>query len=261
MTPWINDTALYFAGGHHYNRIGMLQFAHATIDALLPIANVTPYCAPGEACSISSSSFSSWISSSSSAISSSINASSASSSSQALEAFTVTEPDSGRTYAVGDTIHLRWNATNGITDAYPDISLDAGRTWIGIGFITSIMPTDDAWSNVHWVIPDSLSGKDLKIRLTTYVENGPKAIIPIHVQEAASIGKIRDAGIRFQLDSYTLRVQANRNWRFEICNLTGTPLLARKGRAGNTELSLASLPPGAYLLKSSWGHSLMILHR
>ncbi len=205
MTPWVDGKALYFAGTHHYNRVGMLKFAESALDAYLPIVNIPTYCSPGESCAISSSSYEplssssstveSTSSSSSIVLSSSSSSSEISSSSQAIGSFTILKPDSAQIFSIGDTMELQWTATDEISDAYPEVSLDLGRTWLSIGRITSIMRTDSAWGSIHWVLPSEMldlsgnvvliAGKSLRLRFTTY-SGDAKAIVSIFVNEESS---------------------------------------------------------------------------
>lgn len=205
MIPWVDGKALYFAGTHHYNRVGMLKFAEATLDAYLPIVNIPTYCSPGESCDISSSSYAPLSSSSSSVelssssstidLSSSSSSLEVSSSSLAIGSFTILKPDSAQIFSVGDTIPLQWTASDEISDAYPEVSLDLGRTWLSIGWITSILRTDSAWGSIHWVIPSEMldiwgeavpvAGKSLRLRFTTYGGDA-KATVPIFVNEESS---------------------------------------------------------------------------
>jgi len=162
----------YFRDDHHYNRVGMLKFADAAIDALLDVTPIAPY-SPSSSSEMQSSSSSSETSSSSEPSSSSL------SSSSAGPAFVITQPLEGAKAQIHDVIHIQWlTDLNQVQDAYPEVSVDMGKTWLSMGFLTSIIPTDSNWQNISWEIPATvtnyaqevipLDSLEIKIRLTTY---------------------------------------------------------------------------------------------
>lgn len=170
----------YFRDDHHYNRVGMLKFAEATIDALLDVTPIAPYSALLSSSSSADPSSSS-MSSSSDALSSSSNvySSSSPSSSSVGPAFVITHPVAGTEARIHEIISIQWlTDLNQVQDAYPEVSLDMGKTWLSMGFLTSIIPTDTNWQNVSWEIPATmtnyaqevipLDSLEIKIRLTTY---------------------------------------------------------------------------------------------
>jgi len=208
----------YFRDDHHYNRVGMLKFADAAIDALLDVTPIAPY-SPSSSSEMQSSSSSSESSSSSlsssslelssssvlsssslslssssealSSSSSSESSSSSLSSSSAGPAFVITHPVAGTEVRIHDVIHIQWlTDLNQVQEAYPDVSIDMGKSWLNMGFLTSIIPSDSNWQNISWVIPASmtnyaqevipLDSLEIKIRLTTYTGQA-KAVTSVFI--------------------------------------------------------------------------------
>jgi hypothetical protein len=92
---------------------------------------------------------------------------------------------------------LRWTTDlNLVSDAYPEVSLDSGRTWLGIGLTSSVQPGDPEWEHVTWTVPETmidrmqkpvaLAGRDLRLRLTSYTGTS-KAETHILVQSPVGI--------------------------------------------------------------------------
>jgi hypothetical protein len=143
--PVVDDIGFYFSDNHHYNRVGMLKFADATITEFLKVNSIPTYCTPqNSACAPAPlSSVSQY---------SAYQAPSSSSS----QPFTITEPTSGSVLYIGNILNLQWITHGNIRDAYPEVSLDSGRTWLSMGLLTSIVPTDPIWQNFSWKIPATM---------------------------------------------------------------------------------------------------------
>ncbi len=74
-----------------------------------------------------------------------------------LEAITLLEPDGGETYHVGDTMRIRWLADlQRISSGLLQISFNDGETYYAINTDSAIAPSDPAWGDYPWVIPDSI---------------------------------------------------------------------------------------------------------
>jgi len=248
LAGYVNNRFPLFRDDHHYNRVGMLKFADATIDALLQETSITPYCSPGDL---------SCIPVPLSSTSSSSSSNTGSSSSAAGPAFTFTSPSAGSTVQVGDTLSIQWQTDlKQVVDAYPQVSLDAGRSWLSIGITTSVLPGDPLWQNIPWVVPATmvdmaqqevtLTGRSLRIRLITYTGTAT-ATVQFSVEAAPSTRNAPLAlGANLQLRNNVLFLQSPEPWQLQLSNLLGQPLLAQRGVAGNFEIALQGFPSGLY---------------
>ncbi len=74
---------------------------------------------------------------------------------QAQQPITVLEPNGGETYALGDTMHIRWDADQSTPLVMLEMSMDSGESWYGV--YTSGIPVDTSiWGDYPWVVTDSL---------------------------------------------------------------------------------------------------------
>jgi hypothetical protein len=111
---------------------------------------------------------------------------------------TLTSPQGGETYKVGDTLRVTWSVTSDLEA--PDavdvkISADGGTTW---GWITrKSIPKEETpttWPSFKWAVTEStlvagvnvgLVGKDVLVRVLQYSATDPKKISdipkPIHI--------------------------------------------------------------------------------
>ncbi|MBD3243433.1 MAG: hypothetical protein GF331_22780 [Chitinivibrionales bacterium] len=96
----------------------------------------------------------------------------------AQQPITVLEPNGGETYAVGDTMHIRWEADQSTPLVMLEMSVDAGETWYGV-YTAGMSVTSDDWGDYAWVISDSLTdvndavstvSADCMIRVRNYVD-------------------------------------------------------------------------------------------
>ncbi len=67
---------------------------------------------------------------------------------------TVTSPNGGGTYHIGDELTITWESDSRVQGALIEISLDMGGTWTRISGEDAIVPSDtDQWEHFTWTIP------------------------------------------------------------------------------------------------------------
>jgi len=71
---------------------------------------------------------------------------------------TVLSPNGGESFAVGETLHVRWMTdTNVVFNVNIEMSVDSGDNFYKISN-GSIQIVDPEWGDYAWVVPDSLGG-------------------------------------------------------------------------------------------------------
>lgn len=77
------------------------------------------------------------------------------------ESITLTEPNGGETYSVGEEITIRWSATEGISGVTIEVSADNGKTWKFITRDNGLQSSDPDFGAYPWAIPESIDGAAL----------------------------------------------------------------------------------------------------
>jgi hypothetical protein len=72
------------------------------------------------------------------------------------ERITVLFPNGGETFSAGDTITIRWEADEEITNVVIQFSADNGKTWNQITPRGSIGRTSEQWGAFPWVVPEEV---------------------------------------------------------------------------------------------------------
>jgi hypothetical protein len=70
-------------------------------------------------------------------------------------------PNGGESAHVGDTLHIRWTATEMVSSVGIQISVDSAQSWIPVTRTRSVNLGQADWGDFRWIIPDSLDGKSL----------------------------------------------------------------------------------------------------
>jgi len=211
VQPMVGTLLPYFRDDHHYNRVGMMHFADETIRSFLEVTSFPPYCNPSDtSCRLKPDTTGDTTIKPPPPT-------------DTANGFAITSPLPGSQFATGNTLDLRWTTNlKLVSDAYPEVSLDSGRTWLGIGLTSSVLPDDPEWEHVTWTIPETmidraqktvaLAGRDLRLRLTSYTGTS-KAETHILVQSPAGIrlrNRLAQLGIVLRRDALGRPVRAER---------------------------------------------------
>lgn len=257
-----------FRDDHHYTRVGMFKFADAALDAFFQETSIAPYCDPALACAPLPKLATTFAGTSSNSSSSSSASSSAS-----TAGFTITSPLPESVAYIGSTLHLQWTTdpSKNIGDAYPEVSLDSGHTWLGIGLQTSVVPADDNWQDIPWTLPATMTGPDgdeiplgykrIQLRLTTY-SGTAKAITNVLALPAATpVPFARNPETpNLTIQNGWLHVHNNAAWTLTISNPQGRTVLWRSGIAGQHNISMQHLPPGAYFVQLNGSARIVLIN-
>jgi hypothetical protein len=170
----------------------------------------------------------------------------------------LTSPNGGETFAVGDTVHIRWSAGPTISSCGIQISIDSGATWMPVTRTRSVAPGDPDWEDYPFVVPDSLDGKSVvgdRVFFTVYDYFGvdrdrSNAAIhftaPIVVRarpEASRLGAALESGGRLRL-----ALPGSGRYRVSLADYRGREAARFDLDGGDRVLSLPGLPRGLYTL-------------
>lgn len=69
---------------------------------------------------------------------------------------TVFAPNGGETFAIGDTMHVRWEADSTAPMVMVEMSVDNGEYWY-MANVSRLSITSEYWGDYPWVLADSLT--------------------------------------------------------------------------------------------------------
>lgn len=178
-----------------------------------------------------------------------------------LPPVSLTAPNGGETFQVGDTLVIRWETDEAITSCGISVSVDSGARWLPITRLRSVGTSDPDWQAFRWVIPDSLDGQPMpggRAMITVYDyfgsdrDRSDKAFAIQGRQVSARRAAAARAPGAAVLAGGILRIDLDGMpgaWRAELGDLSGRSLGAwTLDGARRHRLSPGPLPRGLYRL-------------
>ncbi len=180
----------------------------------------------------------------------------------------VTAPSAGRTYHVGDTLHIKWKADGLINSAGIQFSPDNGKDWIPVTRRSSVNLGQSNWGDYPWVIPDSLDGFSMvsdSCAMMVYDYFGTerdRTDFPFVILASQSNTGLRAhaaLAAKFSLtragtDRLVIHVTTPGKIQVELISVTGRMAAMANGSGpGDVTLDTRSLPRGVYRLTVTAG--------
>ncbi|MEO7424126.1 MAG: hypothetical protein ABI036_03000 [Fibrobacteria bacterium] len=174
---------------------------------------------------------------------------------------TVAYPNGGESAHVGDTLSIRWTATEMVSSVGIQISVDSGKGWIPVTRTRSVNLGEADWGDFRWIIPDSLDGRSLttahaQIYVYDYFgtdrdrSDAVFSILPSeHTGLKAAAPALRTLTIGFAAGSLEIGLPRPGPYRIVLTDARGRTVLSGQG-VGKESVSLPAggLARGVYRL-------------
>lgn len=176
-------------------------------------------------------------------------------------------PNGGQTFAVGDTLPIRWLADSSITSCGIQISVDSGAKWLPITRRRSVGAADPDWQDHRWVIPDTMDGVSLvtsRALISVYDYFGTDrdrsdGVFTIESGSDVSISPRGDPAeglvfARMQGRTLSFELRGQGPWTVSLVDMRGRQAAVLKMRAaGRSSAAMPDLAPGLYRLMVTGG--------